>query len=148
MQFFAFDSLAQADKLETIGFSHEQAKILIEVITMAFITSYQNLATKDDLLITKNDLHHEIDALRSETHNALAELRAEFKKDIAELRAEFKKDIAELRDETKQEIAELRLEIQKLRADFEKNNSALIIKLSAVTVTANGLFLSLFKVFA
>ena len=56
-----FDTLKLARRLESAGFSHQQAGDMSDGIAEALSA----LATKEDLLATKNDLQHQIAGLET-----------------------------------------------------------------------------------
>jgi hypothetical protein len=71
-----------------------------------------NLATRSELLQTKNELRKEIHELRDELKGDIHNLREELKGEIHNLRVELKEDIHNLRDELKSENHQLRLELK------------------------------------
>jgi hypothetical protein len=91
MATIAFDTLRYARKLESAGFSKQQAEGLAEAQLESVKEIAGDIATKADL----------------------GELHTLVKADIAELRSEVKADIAELRSFAKADIAEAKAEILK-----------------------------------
>ncbi len=90
-----FDTLRLARRLESAGFSPQQAGDTAEALADAM--SGAEFATTGDLVAAKTDLKADIAGLRAELKAEIAELRAELKAEIAGLRAELKGDLELLR---------------------------------------------------
>ena len=84
------------NEMEQAGFTREQTMVLGKVIE-------GDLATKQDIEITKAELKRDIEGVRSELKRDIKELdakieitKAELKRDIEGVRSELKRDIKEL----------------------------------------------------
>ncbi len=60
-----FDTLAAARRLQTGGFSQEQAEAVAEELLSASRADYENLTTKADLTALKSDLKSDIAVLEA-----------------------------------------------------------------------------------
>ena len=123
---FPINTLAISKHLRAHGYSEEQAEAQAELWTK--IT--------DASLVTKIDVEN----IRAELKRDIENLRAEVKRDIENLRVELKRDIAALGAKTERDIVALGsktdLSIAALRADLEKMEYRLTIKLGAMLVVA------------
>ena len=90
-----FDTLKLADRLQSAGFTSDQARGTASARSEALVGD----------LVTKGSLNETRLALKAD----IAEVRAELKADIAELKAELKADIAELKADIAEVKAELRI---------------------------------------
>ncbi len=88
-----FDTLKMADKLESSGFSAQQAAGVTEALADALFES--NLATKGDVERSGAALRGDLAVLRGE----MLGIRSELKGDIAQTRTELKAEIAAIRTE-------------------------------------------------
>ncbi len=79
---------------ETIGPNH--AGTLMEYLPPM---RWDELATKDDVILTARELRSEMAELRTELRGEMAELRTELRGEMAELRTELRGEMAELRGE-------------------------------------------------
>jgi uncharacterized small protein (DUF1192 family) len=76
------DTHEAVEKIVEAGASKKMAEAIVKTLN----SSNDNLATKNDLLLTKSELKSDIAAVRSE----IAEVKSELKADIAEVRSEIK----------------------------------------------------------
>ena len=77
-------------QLEQSGFNRQQA----DAVVLAVRELAGDLATKEDLAITKSELKVEMAGLKTELKTEMAGLKTELKTEMANLRAEFKTDLA------------------------------------------------------
>lgn len=110
------ERLGLFDQLKThLGTTH--AGTMMELLPP---TSWDELATKDDLALTRSELRTEMGEVRTE----MAELKTELRTEIAEVRTEM----AELKTELRTEMAGFRSEVTAdlagLRAEFHSAISA------------------------
>jgi hypothetical protein len=128
---YIFDSLGYAKRLREGGVPQEQAEAHAEA-TRDFIMV--ELATKADLLATKQELRGSIDELRIELRSSIDEVRTELRTSVTELRG----SIAELRTELRTSVAELRntIDTQSLR---------LTVRLGAMLAVAIGALAAILK---
>ena len=103
-----FDTLKLADRLQSGGFSAEQARTVAGALAEAVTGS--EIATKQDLanLATKDELR----AVKADVQAVKADIQA-VKTDIQALRAEVKADIQGVRSELQAGLAETKAEILK-----------------------------------
>jgi len=134
MGILSINSLAQAEELESTGFSHKQAKLLLEIIAMNTTVNYANLTTKQDLALAQAVLKQDIADVRTELKQDIADLRTELKQDIADLRTELKQDIADLRTEFKQDIADIKQELSDFKIEFFRVTNYLDKKILQMTI--------------
>jgi hypothetical protein len=113
----AFDTLKFAEKLESGGFTPQQAKAAAQAFAEA---SADQLATKTDISVVRTDIEalrlatkSDIEALRLGTKSDIETLRLGTKSDIEALRLGTKSDIEALRLGTKSDLAEMKSEILK-----------------------------------
>ena len=66
----------------------EEATTLMELLPYGGIAG---LATKDDLVLLKTEIHTDMSELRSDLRSEMAELRSDLRVEIAELRSEMYK---------------------------------------------------------
>jgi len=102
MSAVAFDTLKFAERLESGGFTPQQAKAAAQAFAEA---SADQLATKTDISVVRTD----IEALRLATKSDISLLRT----DVEALRLTTKSDIDALRLATKSDLAETKAEILK-----------------------------------
>ncbi len=120
-----FDTLKMADKLESSGFSAQQAAGVTGAVADALHEA--ELATKGDVERSGAALLAEMAVLRTD----MMAIRAELKADIAQVRTELKADIAHVRTELKGDMAAFRAEVKgdmgtfqaELRADMGRFRS-------------------------
>ena len=96
----AFDTLRAAKQLQQSGFEETQAEAIVSIVS----DRQEELATKSDLKILRQEVKADIESLRQET-------KAEFKNLRQEVNAEFKN----LRQETKNLRQEVKADIESLR---------------------------------
>src|SRR5260364_322386 len=89
----AFDTLKVANRLKSVGVPSAQAEAEAEVLPEIFEVNLKALATKEDLLATKEDLQREIGGLRKDMNAQYESLRkdvdAKFERMGAGLRQEM-----------------------------------------------------------
>ncbi len=110
------------DALIEAGASETKAKAAAGAIPLA-----EQLATKEDLAVTRADLKDDIAAVRTE----IAEVRTALKDDIAAVRTDLKDDIAAVRTE----IAEVRADLSGLEARFYRQLWIMAAGIVGLTVT-------------
>ncbi|MGK5094455.1 hypothetical protein WDW89_20870 [Deltaproteobacteria bacterium TL4] len=137
-----FDTLEYSERLQTVGFTSEQAKVQAE--TLKTILD-DNIATKRDIEELRVELKRDI--MGNTQH--IEGVRVELKRDIEELRVELKHDIMGntqhiegVRVELKRDIEELRVE---LKRDLEEMGMKLTIRLGGMMVVAVGAVATLVK---
>ena len=165
-----FDPIGYVQKSRALGIKQEiaefQAQELEKVIKE--ITHNQELVTKSDLFLTKNELQTAHESLKKELRadNALLKkelqseiisLKKELQADNVSLRKEFQADNASLRKEFQADNASLRKEFQieniSLKTEFQLGIANLRIELikwvigTAITtsVTLSGMMFTMFK---
>ncbi|CAK0778643.1 DUF1640 domain-containing protein [Azospirillaceae bacterium] len=130
MAVVAFDTLKLADRLQSGGFTAEQARTA--ALAFADAMSGAELATKSDLNAVKAELKADVAEVRNELKADVSEVRtelqatkAELKADIAEVRTELQATKAEL----KTDIALLSTRMDNMATRIEQQNSAHIERL-------------------
>lgn len=81
-----FDTLKFSKRLREAGVPTAQAEAEAEVLSEIFAVNLQELATKGDLLATKEELRHEIKEVRNELSNEIKDVRNELSHEIKDLR--------------------------------------------------------------
>ena len=108
----AYDPVAAGARatrqLEQSGFNRQQA----DAVVLAVRELAGDLATKEDLAITKSELKVEMAGLRTDLKTEMADLKTELKSEMADLRADLKTEMAGLRTEFKTEMAGLQTEFK------------------------------------
>ena len=108
----AYDPVAAGARatrqLEQSGFNRQQA----DAVVLAVRELAGDLATKEDLAITKSELKVEMADLKTDLKTEMAGLRTEFKTEMAGLQTEFKTETAGLQTQLKSEMADLRIEFK------------------------------------
>ncbi len=100
-------------------------------VIQMFQTDRDQLATKDDLALTRTELRTEMAGLRTE----MADLRTELKTEMADLRTELKTEMADLRTELKTEMSGLRAAFhQDITAAFQAQTRTMMIGLISALV--------------
>ena len=143
-----FDTLKMADKLESSGFSAQQAAGVTGALADALLES--NLATKGDVERSGAALRAEMAAMRSELKADIAQVRTELKADIAHVRTELKGDMAAFRAEVKGDMgtfqAELRADMGRFRSEqrgaIELLRRDMTIRLGTMMVAGFGVMLA------
>src|SRR5260363_32182 len=74
----AFDTLKVANRLKSVGVPSAQAEAEAEVLSGIFEVNLKALATKEDLLATKEDLQREIGGLRKDMNAQFAGVDVRF----------------------------------------------------------------------
>ena len=110
---------ASLEVLEKAAVPPAQARAIVQAIEIEIAGARDTLATKQDILIFRQETKQDIFVLRQE----MAELRAELRRDMAGLRIELRQEMAELRAELRQDMTtlgtELRQDMADLRHSFE-----------------------------
>lgn len=109
MTTLSFDTLKLARRLESAGFSSQQAGDTAEALAES-LRETADLATKHDLVELRAEVKGDIAVVKAD----LVELRAEIKGDIAVVKA----DLVELRAEMKGDIAGVKADIADLRSEL------------------------------
>lgn len=150
----AFDTLKFVMRLQSGGFSPEQARAAAEAFAEA---TSQELVTKTDLAAAVAELKAGDAALQSDLKADHAALRSELKAEHAALRTELRTELAALRTELKTEHAALRTDLKAdnaaMRTDLERQIAAnshaievlkrdLTIRLGGMLVAAVGVLLA------
>ena len=114
-------------KLESVGFSHEQAETLADVIEKSHVDSQESL---------KEFIHNEIRGIYKELDSKISGLRSELGNEISDLRSEVKS---------------LRSEMKSLRSDIicemNKELKDLLIKIFGIIVGTVGIAVTILKLF-
>ena len=114
-------------KLESVGFSHEQAETLADVIEKSHVDSQESL---------KEFIHNEISGIHKEFDSKISGLRSELGNEISDLRSEVKS---------------LRSEMKSLRSDIicemNKELKDLLIKIFGIIVGTVGIAVTILKLF-
>jgi len=101
----AYDPVAAGARatrqLEQSGFNRQQA----DAVVLAVRELAGDLATKEDLAVTKSELKVEMAGLRTELKTEMAGIRTELKTEMADLKTELKTEMANLRTEFKTDLA-------------------------------------------
>jgi citrate synthase len=103
----ALDTHKLVKRLTDSGLSEQAAEVLAE----ALLYRSEDVATRQDLDSTRQELKADIAALRTELKGDMDALRAELKGDMDALRTELKGDIAALRNELKADIQNVKVQI-------------------------------------
>lgn len=91
-------ALLYTKKLETAGLERALAEAHVEILEEIF---EDEMATKADILGTRNDLRTEMQAMRGELKAEIQELRSELKAEIQELRSELRTEVQSIRSDLK-----------------------------------------------
>ena len=143
-----FDTLSFAKRLTQAGEKPEIA----EAHALAFKEFVMDhLATKDDLLLTKEDLRREIGDVRTGLRGEIATLGRELRGEIAPLRKDTNSSIDLLRKDTNSGIDLLRKDtnsgIDLLRKDMEAMGLKLTVRMGGMLAVAVGTVATLNKIF-
>lgn len=114
-------------KLESVGFSHEQAETLADVIEKSHVDSQESL---------KEFIHNEISGLRSELGNEISSLHSELGNEINSLRSEMKILHSEMKNLRSDIICEMNKELKDL-----------LIKIFGIIVGTVGIAVTILKLF-
>jgi hypothetical protein len=88
---------ASLEVLEKAAVPAAQARAIVQAIEIEIAGARDTLATKQDMVILRHELRHEMAELRGELGREMAELRGGLRQEMAELRGEVRQDIAALR---------------------------------------------------
>ncbi len=92
-----FDTLKFSKRLREAGVPTARAEAEAEVLSEIFAVNLQELATKGDLLATKEELRHEIKDVRNELSNEIKDVRNDLSTEIKNVRNELSHEIKDLR---------------------------------------------------
>jgi hypothetical protein len=95
---------ASLEVLEKAAVPAAQARAIVQAIEIEIAGARDTLATKQDILILRQETKQDMLSLRHE----MAELRAELRQDMAGLRTELRQEMTDLRTELRQEMTDLR----------------------------------------
>lgn len=114
-------------KLESVGFSHEQAETLADVIEKSHVDSQESL---------KEFIHNEISGIHKELGNEISSLRSELGNEISGLRSEMKILHSEMKSLRSDIICEMNKELKDL-----------LIKIFGIIVGTVGIAVTILKLF-
>ena len=107
-----FDTMRAVGNLKEAEFREQQAVAIVETIRDAQI----EVATRDDLLATRDDLRAELEKLKLTLRGEISEFRSEMRNEIDSLRGEMRNEIDSLRSEMHSAIdnlhSKMRVEMQ------------------------------------
>jgi gas vesicle protein len=89
-----FDTLKLADRLQAGGFTAEQAHTFASAL--AETAAGADLATRQDLVVTKDDLKRDLREVKEALKRDLREVKEELKRDLREVREDLKRDVREV----------------------------------------------------
>jgi chromosome segregation ATPase len=138
----AFDTLKLARKLEAAGFPAKQAADTSQALAEALT---EEVASKSDISLLRSTVESQIAALRADIDAKITALRADIDAKITALRADIDAKISAFRAEMDAHVSALRAEIEAVRADMEKLEMRLTIKLGGMMVVAVGVVAALVK---
>jgi len=134
------DTLAQAKKLETLGFDRPKAEGLVQMVKQSID---EEVAKKTDLRELRADLKSDISEVRLE----IGQVKSELKQDIADLRMELKQDIADMKIDIgamKGEIGEMKGVIGDMKGDIKALDAKIDLSLEQQTKKLGKLIIVLF----
>jgi len=112
-------------RLEQVGFSQEQATVLVALATEAS----NEMANKQELNLLEKDIKQEIILSESKVENVIKELKIELLKEIQTFRKEVNEEIQAFRKEVNEEIQafrkEMYVEFQSFRNELNIENKSL-----------------------
>ena len=82
--------------LEKADLAPAQARAIVRAIEIELVGARETLATKQDLLLLRQDMHEDMEKLRQDMHQEIDKLRREMldvRGDVAGLRGELKAEI-------------------------------------------------------
>ncbi|HEY2908740.1 MAG TPA: hypothetical protein VGI99_00750 [Gemmataceae bacterium] len=91
-----FDTLKFANTLKAAGVPDKQAEAQAVAFGEAFQVNLKDLATKDDILATRNDLKREIDDVRKDLKQEIESVRMDLKQEIESGRKDVKHEMKEM----------------------------------------------------
>jgi len=105
------NTLETARRLESLGFSHQQAQGVAELFEVTAQDARRDLATRGDLELVRREIAElrteikaELDGLRTEINAEIGGLRTIVNAEIGGLRTEIKSDLVGLRAEFRDEL--------------------------------------------
>ena len=122
-------------KLESVGFSHEQAETLADVIEKSHTDSQASLKE-----FFCNELSKQIGSIDSNLSSKIASLDGNLSSKIADLDGNLSSKIASLDGKLSKEISNLRVEINKELKD-------LLIKIFGIIIGTVGIAVTILKLF-
>jgi len=90
MSTLTFDTLKFANQLKAAGVPADHAEAEADALAEVLETNLGELATKEDLRATKEDLRHEINDLRKDLRHEINDLRKDLRHEIKESAASLK----------------------------------------------------------
>jgi hypothetical protein len=154
-----FDTLSFARRLTEAGEKKEVAEAHALALKEFLM---DNLATRDDLLLTKEELsremtdghaslRREIIEVRDTLRREIIEVRDTLRREIADVRDKLGKEITDVRDNLSREITDVRKDLVTLREDMRKDIDVMGLKLTVhmggMLVVAVGALATLSKLF-
>ena len=135
-----FDTLKFANTLKTAGVPAQQAEAQAVAFAEVIQGNFKDLATKEDLALTKNELKQEIAQFRTELKQDIAQIRTE----LAQVRTELKQDNESLEQRLGSRIDLVGAEVKNLRTEL-KGELTLLKWMFGVGVTVGlGILVRLF----
>ena len=101
------DTLAFAERFESAGFAHDQARALAAAFGQAGEAGREGLVTKEHL-----------DARLAELENRLGTQIAEVKTEVGKQLSDMKIEIADVKTEVGKQLSDMKIEIGKLSSDL------------------------------
>ncbi len=134
----AFDTYQYVKDLKAAGFTEAQAEVQANWLK---ILVENDLATKQDLELTKAELKRDIELVRQDLELAKAEL----KRDIKELDTKIETTKAELKHDIELTKAELQRDLKGLDARIEASKVELLKWLIGLMIAQTGVIIAIVK---
>ena len=136
------EELNNIRKLESVGFSHEQAETLADVIEKAQVDGQESL---------KEFIHNENKTLRNEFDTKISGIRNELSNEIKDIRNELGNEIKGFRNELKLLITEKNNELNDkiggLEVRMVTSQKDMLIKIFGIIVGTVGIAVTILKLF-
>ena len=110
-----FDTLKFANTLKAAGVPDKQAEAQAVAFGEAFQVNLKDLATKDDILATRNDLKREIEDVRKDVKQEIESVRKDLKHEMKEMEQRLNARIDLVASDLKSSRSELKGDIQLLK---------------------------------
>lgn len=127
-------------KFESVGFTHQQAETLADVIELSHTDGQQNLM---------ESIHNVIDDLRKELRGEFKDLRSEFKDlrgEFKDLRTEMDNRFKDIRTEMDNRFKDVRNEIKTSELQIKASHTDLLIKIFGIIVGCTSIAVAISKV--
>ena len=101
--------------LEKADVAPAQARAIIRAIEIELVGARETLATKQDLLLLRQDMHQDMEKLRRDVHESMEKLRGGVHENMQKLRGDVHENMETLRREMLDEMLDVRGDVASLR---------------------------------